>query len=422
MAIRDPVVAIVGRPNVGKSTLFNRIAQKRKSIIHSQSGITRDRIYENVNWAGKQFVLIDTGGFVPDSKDTIESAVRAQIGVAVEEADIILFIVDGVEQLIPIDKEVGALLRESAKDVILVANKIDNEKREQNVFEFYSLGFGEPFPISALNGRRIGDLLDIILEHMLKEAPAEKEEEEFLHLAIIGMPNVGKSSIVNAILNVEKSIVTEIPGTTRDSVDSILKYYGESRVDKIDRKFIKLIIILGVIEFASLDIAFLQARSAYYIPPGLIFLIPVFYLLTNIIYMFFSPITGSLSDKIGRKPVIIGGLSILLFSCLFLSIPIESSIFSVTTIIIIYALFGFYLASVDPISRAYIADLAGKNKRGRAYGYYYLSVGLISLGESLIFGLIYDLSFFWAFIYISILLFICIVIFSITDFSKILKN
>ena len=201
-----------------------------------------------------------------------------------------------------------------------------------------------------------------------------------------------------------------------------LKYYGESRVDKIGRKFIKLIIILGVIEFASLDIAFLQARSAYYIPPGLIFLIPVFYLLTNIIYMFFSPITGSLSDKIGRKPVIIGGLSILLFSCLFLSIPIESSIFSVTTIIIIYALFGFYLASVDPISRAYIADLAGKNKRGRAYGYYYLSVGLISLGESLIFGLIYDLSFFWAFIYISILLFICIIIFSITDFSKILKN
>ena len=205
--------------------------------------------------------------------------------------------------------------------------------------------------------------------------------------------------------------------------ESKLKYYGESREDKIDRKFIRLIIILGVIEFASLDIAFLQIRSEAYITPGLLFLIPVFYLLTNIVYMIFSPITGSLSDKVGRKPVILSGLSILLFSCIFLAIPIESSIFSLIIIIIIYALFGFYLASVDPISRAYIADLAGKNKRGRAYGYYYLSVGLISLGESLIFGLIYDLfSFFWAFIYISVLLFICIIVFSITDFSKIMRK
>ncbi|MFX0024104.1 MAG: MFS transporter, partial [Candidatus Hermodarchaeota archaeon] len=202
-----------------------------------------------------------------------------------------------------------------------------------------------------------------------------------------------------------------------------LKYYGEPKVDKIDKKFIKLIIILGVIEFASLDIAFLQFRSYDYITPGLIFLVPVFYLLTNIVYLIFSPITGSLSDKIGRKPVIITGLSILLFSCIFLAIPIEASLFSFVLIIIIYALYGFYLASVDPISRAYIADLAGKNKRGRAYGYYYLSVGLISLGESLIFGLVFDLfSFFWAFIYVSILLFICIIIFALTDFSKIIQK
>ncbi|MFX1430089.1 MAG: MFS transporter [Promethearchaeota archaeon] len=205
--------------------------------------------------------------------------------------------------------------------------------------------------------------------------------------------------------------------------DSKLKPYGESKVNKLDRNFIKLIIILGVIEFASLDIAFLQIRSAAYITPGLIFLIPIFYLLTNIIYMIFSPITGFISDKIGRKPVILAGLSILLFSCIFLAIPIDSSIFSFIIIIIIYALFGFYLASVDPISRAYIADLAGKNKRGRAYGYYYLSVGIISLVESLIFGLIYELfSFFWAFIYISFLLFICIIIFSLTDFSKIIQK
>jgi MFS family permease len=139
--------------------------------------------------------------------------------------------------------------------------------------------------------------------------------------------------------------------------------------------------------------------------------------------MIFSPITGSLSDKVGRKPVILCGLSILLFSCVILAIPTESSILSLVMIIIIYILFGIYLASVDPISRAYVADLAGKNKRGRAYGYYYLSVGLISLGESLIFGLIYDLfSFLWAFIYISILLFICIIIFALTDFSKIVRK
>ncbi|MFW9827088.1 MAG: MFS transporter [Candidatus Thorarchaeota archaeon] len=201
------------------------------------------------------------------------------------------------------------------------------------------------------------------------------------------------------------------------------KNYNKPNVEKIDRKFIKLIIILGVIEFASLDIAFLQARSAAYIPPGLLFLIPIFYLLTNIVYMIFSPFTGSLSDKIGRKPVILGGLLILFLSCIILAIPIDSSIFSFILITIIYALFGFYLASVDPISRAYVADLAGKNKRGRAYGYYYLSVGLISLGESLIFGLIYDLfSFLWAFIYISVLLLICIIIFAITDFSKIVKK
>ena len=167
-----------------------------------------------------------------------------------------------------------------------------------------------------------------------------------------------------------------------------LKYHGELKVDKIDRNFIKLIVILGVIEFASLDIAFLQVRSKDYILSGLIFLIPIFYLLTNIVYMVLSPIMGSLSDKVGRKPIIVIGLSILLLSTIFLAFPIDPSIFSLITIIIIYIFYGFYLASVDPISRAYIADLAGKNKRGRAYGYYYLSVGLISLGESLLFGLI----------------------------------
>ncbi len=205
--------------------------------------------------------------------------------------------------------------------------------------------------------------------------------------------------------------------------DSKLKYYGEPKVDKISKNFIKLIIILGVIEFASLNIAFLQARSLDFISPGLIFLIPIFYLLTNIVYMFLSPFLGSLSDRFGRKPIIISGLSILLISCIILAFPVVPSSFSLIIIIFIYLLYGFYLASVDPISRAYIADLAGKNKRGRAYGYYYLSVGLISLGESLLFGFIYDaLSFTWAFLYTATLLFIFIIVFAKTDFAKIIKK
>ncbi|MFX0080642.1 MAG: MFS transporter [Candidatus Hodarchaeota archaeon] len=216
-------------------------------------------------------------------------------------------------------------------------------------------------------------------------------------------------------------LIQDVDPTKLD--ETKLKYYGEPKVDKIDKNFIKLIIILGVIEFASLDIAFLQARSIDFIYSNLIFLIPLFYLLTNIIYMVLSPITGSLSDKVGRKPMIVGGLSILLISCIILAFPIKSSLFSITIIITIYVMYGFYLASVDPISRAYIADLAGKNKRGRAYGYYYLSVGLISLVESLLFGFVYDtFSFTWAFLYTAILLLIFIIVFVNTDFSKIIQK
>ena len=198
-----------------------------------------------------------------------------------------------------------------------------------------------------------------------------------------------------------------------------LRFYGETKVDKIDKKFIKLIIILGVIEFASLDIAFLIIRSTDYVE--FIFLIPLLYLISNIIYVIFSPLTGKASDKIGRKPIIVVGLSVLLISCIILAFPIEISTFSLLLIVLIFIMFGFYMASVDGPSRAYIADLAGKNKRGRAYGYYYLSVGLISLAESIIFALIYHLfSFTVAFIYISVMLFICIIVFVATDFSKII--
>jgi len=192
---------------------------------------------------------------------------------------------------------------------------------------------------------------------------------------------------------------------------------------KIDKNFIKLIVILGVIEFASLDVVFLIIRATDYIPSNLIYLIPVFYLILNVVYTIFSPINGSLSDKIGRKPIIVIGLSILLLSCVILAFPIEVSLFSIVLIIVIYIMHGFYLASVDPISRAYIADLAGEEKRGRAYGYYYFSVGFISMVEALVFGFIYSVfSYTWAFIYISILLAVCIIIFTITDFSKIIKK
>lgn len=195
----------------------------------------------------------------------------------------------------------------------------------------------------------------------------------------------------------------------------------EPKVDEIDRNFINLIIILGVIEFASINISFLQLRSIDYLFAD--YFIPILYLISNLVYMSLSPVTGTLSDKVGRKPIIVTGLSLLLLISVILAFPIQKSLFSIMLIIIIWIIFGFYLASVDPISRAYIADLVGKNKRGRAYGYYYLSVGLISLGESLIFGFVYNtFSFTVAFIYVSILLCICIVIFILTDFSKITKT
>jgi len=223
----EPIIAIVGRPNVGKSTLFNRLAQKRRSIIHPQAGITRDRLYEIVNWTGKSFVLIDTGGFIPESENKIETAIREQVKLAIEEADLTLFLLDMKDGVMQMDREIAGMLRVSGKPVLLVVNKCDDEKRDLNAVEFYELGFGEPYPISALNGRRIGDLLDTILEKTPKQALSEKEENVDLRLAIVGMPNAGKSSIANALTGEQKSIVTDIPGTTRDAIDTTVKYFGE---------------------------------------------------------------------------------------------------------------------------------------------------------------------------------------------------
>ena len=229
-------------------------------------------------------------------------------------------------------------------------------------------------------------------------------------------------SIIPGLIAV--ALLIPVKDVSPEELDKKLeKEIQKSKMEKIDRNFIKLIVILGVIEFASLDVVFLILRAADYIPADLIYLIPVFYLILNLVYTIFSPINGSLSDRFGRKPIIIIGLSILLVSCVILAFPVEVSLFSVVLIIIIYVMHGFYLASVDPISRAYIADLAGKEKRGRAYGYYYFSVGFISMAEALVFGFLYGtFNFTWAFVYISILLAVCIVIFGITDFSKIIKK
>ena len=224
----QPLVAIVGRPNVGKSTLFNRIVGQRSAIVHDLPGVTRDRHYADTSWAGKAFSLVDTGGFIPRSDDVIETAIREQAQVAIEEADVVLFVVDGRDSLVPADHDVAEILRRSEKKVILVVNKIDGEKQEPALAEFFALGLGEPVGVSALQGRSIGDLLDVVTTGFAMQDAREADPR--LKIAVIGKPNVGKSSFVNALLQEERHIVTDIPGTTRDPIDAILKFHGEEIV------------------------------------------------------------------------------------------------------------------------------------------------------------------------------------------------
>jgi GTP-binding protein len=223
-----PVVSIVGRPNVGKSTLFNRLIGERKAIVDDAYGVTRDRHYGESYWNGRDFTVIDTGGYLPDEDNVMYKGIREQVHIALEESDVILFVVDTHAGITSLDRSVANMLREENKRVLLVANKADNETDTLNANEFYELGFQELFAVSAVSGSGTGDLLDRVVE----ELPEEQEEvrPELPRLAVIGRPNVGKSSFVNALLKSDRSIVTDIPGTTRDSINSVLKYDGKEYV------------------------------------------------------------------------------------------------------------------------------------------------------------------------------------------------
>lgn len=214
-----PIVAIVGRPNVGKSTLFNRIAKKRVSIVEDIPGVTRDRIYMDAEWLDREFTMIDTGGIEIESTDKILTAMRHQAQLAIDEADVIVFVVDAKAGLTSADEEVALILRSARKPVLLAVNKVDSRKDELETYEFYNLGLGEPYAISAANALGLGDLLDAAVAAMPKDAVAA-EDPDTIKVAFIGRPNVGKSSLVNSILGEERVIVSDIPGTTRDAIDT----------------------------------------------------------------------------------------------------------------------------------------------------------------------------------------------------------
>ncbi|MCM1191126.1 MAG: ribosome biogenesis GTPase Der [Butyrivibrio sp.] len=225
-----PIVAVVGRPNVGKSTLFNMLAGERISIVKDTPGITRDRIYADVSWLDRTFTLIDTGGIEPDSRDVILSQMRTQAQIAIDTADVILFLVDVKQGLVDADSKVADMLRRSRKPVLLVVNKVDDrEKYMPDVYEFYNLGIGEPYPISAANKLGLGDLLDQVIA-LFPEGAEEEEEDERPKVAIVGKPNVGKSSLINKLLGEERLIVSDIAGTTRDAVDTEITHNGREYV------------------------------------------------------------------------------------------------------------------------------------------------------------------------------------------------
>ncbi|MDR0469179.1 MAG: ribosome biogenesis GTPase Der, partial [Peptococcaceae bacterium] len=225
-----PIIAIVGRPNVGKSTLFNRLVGGRVAIVDDTPGVTRDRLYRDTEWKGQLMTIVDTGGIdLVEEESTILGQVRAQAAIAMEEADVIVFVVDGKAGLSPEDDDLALLLRRTQKPVILCVNKTDNFVNNFDSVEFFELGLGEPIPVSSLHGMNTGDLLDVILD-MLPKTAEEDREPDVIRIAVIGRPNVGKSSLVNAIIGQERTIVNEIAGTTRDAIDTPFKANGQEYI------------------------------------------------------------------------------------------------------------------------------------------------------------------------------------------------
>ncbi len=266
-----PIVAVVGRPNVGKSTLFNALAGQRISIVQDTPGITRDRIYADITWLDKTFTLIDTGGSEPDSKDIILSQMRAQAQIAIDTADVIIFLVDVKQGLVDADDKVADMLRRSRKPVVLVVNKVDSvNKYSADVYEFYNLGIGEPYPISAVNKLGLGDMLEEVIAHF-PESEETEEEDDRTRVAIVGKPNVGKSSLINRLLGEERLIVSDIAGTTRDAVDTEIVHNGKEyvfidtaglrRKNKIKEELERYMIVraVGAVERADIVVLLIDA-------------------------------------------------------------------------------------------------------------------------------------------------------------------
>lgn len=266
-----PIVAIVGRPNVGKSTLFNRIGKKRVSIVEDIPGVTRDRIYLDAEWLGREFTMIDTGGIEFENSDKIMTLMRNQAKLAIEEADVIIFVVDARTGLTIDDHEVAAILRGTRKPVILAVNKVDSIKNEHDIYEFYNLGLGEPIGISAANLLNIGDLLDRVIECLADYTP-EEEHEDLIKVALIGRPNVGKSSLVNALIGEERVIVSDIPGTTRDAIDTpftkdgtnflLIDTAGMRRKSKIDMPIERYSVIRSLRAIDRADVILMVINAA----------------------------------------------------------------------------------------------------------------------------------------------------------------
>ncbi|MGH2666884.1 ribosome biogenesis GTPase Der [Flavobacterium sp.] len=220
------IVAIVGRPNVGKSTLFNRLIQRREAIVDSVSGVTRDRNYGKSEWNGKEFSVIDTGGYIKGSDDVFEGEIRKQVELAIDEADVIIFVVDVEEGITPMDETVAKLLRKVTKPVLLAVNKVDNAMREKDAVEFYNLGLGDYFTFASISGSGTGDLLDALIESFPIKPEPTKEEIELPRFAVVGRPNAGKSSFINALIGKDRFMVTDIAGTTRDAIDTKFDRFG----------------------------------------------------------------------------------------------------------------------------------------------------------------------------------------------------